>query len=195
MDKHYSFSNFTVHDGNRFAYQMTKLVVQNTNDELSNLLTIFGPPGCGKTHLLMALANKLSNNKKVHYLTGRDYLDLFFQTIKPDDGPFEALQESFRKIKEFRNSFGSNLDVLILDQAEDLAGYECTAIELSIIAERLVKSNKQVVFAFNQAPECVFPPLDEIAHPLVSLLKTGCIVEIWDPTDKKGVTRDDLCSF
>lgn len=171
---------FIVHDGNRLANQIAELVAMKPGDEF-NPLTIYGPPGCGKTTLLMEMKDAFIG-KKVQYLTAREYLDLVFQTIKTD-GPFEtALQESFARMKAFRNSFGNNLHVLILDQAEDLAGYECTAIELSIIAERLVKSNKQVVFAFNQAPECVFTPL-ETAHPLVSLLRSGTVIEIWNPID------------
>ena len=169
---------FIVHDGNRLSFHIAELVVRQPGDEF-NPLTIYGPPGCGKTTLLMEMKEAFIG-KKVQYLTAREYLDLVFQTIRTD-GPL--LQESFRKIKEFRNSFGSDLDVLILDQAEDLVGYECTAIELSIIVDRLLKSNKQVVFAFNRVPESVFPPLDEIAHPLVSLLRSGAVIEIWNPID------------
>ena len=92
---------FIVHDGNRLAFHIAELVARQPGDEF-NPLTIYGPPGCGKTTLLMEMKDAFIG-KKVKYLTAREYLDLVSQTIKTD-GPFEmALQESFRRIKEFRN--------------------------------------------------------------------------------------------
>jgi chromosomal replication initiator protein len=59
----YAFANFVVCGGNRIAFQFAKRLI-NGND-VENLLYIYGPPGSGKTHLLMALGGSFAG-------TGRD---------------------------------------------------------------------------------------------------------------------------
>ncbi|SNB46328.1 DnaA ATPase domain-containing protein [Geobacter sp. DSM 9736] len=49
----YSFNNFVVCGGNKAAYHFARQLVEGNGTE--NLLYLYGPPGSGKTHLLMAL--------------------------------------------------------------------------------------------------------------------------------------------
>jgi chromosomal replication initiator protein len=53
----YSFDNFVVCGGNRTAFQFAKRVMDADAGE--NLLYLYGPPGSGKTHLLMAMGEGL----------------------------------------------------------------------------------------------------------------------------------------
>jgi chromosomal replication initiator protein len=55
----FSFANFVVCDGNRTAFQFARRLVDGSGVE--NLLYIYGPPGSGKTHLLMALGGAFAS--------------------------------------------------------------------------------------------------------------------------------------
>ena len=53
----YSFDNFVVCSGNRAAYHFARQLAEGVDGD--NLLYIYGPPGSGKTHLLLALGTML----------------------------------------------------------------------------------------------------------------------------------------
>lgn len=52
----FTFENFVVCGGNRTAFQFARLVLEDAGD---SLLYVYGPPGSGKTHLLMAMGDCL----------------------------------------------------------------------------------------------------------------------------------------
>ncbi|HET6420568.1 MAG TPA: DnaA/Hda family protein [Geobacteraceae bacterium] len=54
----FTFENFVVCGGNRTAFQFARLVLEEAGD---SLLYVYGPPGSGKTHLLMAMGDCLVN--------------------------------------------------------------------------------------------------------------------------------------
>ncbi len=54
----FTFDNFVVCGGNRTAFQFAGLVLDDAGD---SLLYVYGPPGSGKTHLLMAMGDSLMN--------------------------------------------------------------------------------------------------------------------------------------
>ncbi len=57
----FTFDNFVVCGGNRTAFQFAKLVLDDAGGD--NLLYVYGPPGSGKTHLLMAMGERLMNGE------------------------------------------------------------------------------------------------------------------------------------
>ncbi|HEY6837628.1 MAG TPA: DnaA/Hda family protein [Geobacteraceae bacterium] len=56
----YSFDNFVVCSGNRAAYHFARQLAEEDGE---NLLYIYGPPGSGKTHLLLALGTMLGSKE------------------------------------------------------------------------------------------------------------------------------------
>lgn len=57
INPHYSFENFIVCAGNRTAFEFARILA--VGGGINNLLYIFGPAGCGKTHLLTALGAEI----------------------------------------------------------------------------------------------------------------------------------------
>lgn len=53
----FSFENFVVCSGNRAAHHFARQLA--SQDESDNLLYIYGPPGSGKTHLLLAIGAEI----------------------------------------------------------------------------------------------------------------------------------------
>lgn len=54
----YSFDNFVVCSGNRTAFEFARRLADHNAGE--SVLYVYGPPGSGKSHLLMALGERLS---------------------------------------------------------------------------------------------------------------------------------------
>ncbi len=54
----YSFDNFVVCNGNRTAFEFARRLIDPVASE--SVLYIYGPPGSGKSHLLMAVGDKLA---------------------------------------------------------------------------------------------------------------------------------------
>ncbi len=62
LNPKYTFHNFVVCGGNRTAFHFAKLVMDGDGGD--NLLYVYGPPGSGKTHLLMAMGEQLVNRER-----------------------------------------------------------------------------------------------------------------------------------
>ena len=78
----YSFDNFVVCHGNKAAFHFTRQLAEGNRTD--NLLYLYGPPGSGKTHLLMALANALvgETDAPPAYLTFKN-IDSIYQGTYP----------------------------------------------------------------------------------------------------------------
>lgn len=57
----YSFDNFVVCSGNRTAFEFTRRLI--LPDAGERVLYMYGPPGSGKTHLLMAIGRELVHDE------------------------------------------------------------------------------------------------------------------------------------
>lgn len=78
----YGFENFIICDGNRAAYNFARRLADGTGAE--NLLYLYGPPGSGKTHLLMALGISLygPESSDVRYFSFKE-IDRLYQGNYP----------------------------------------------------------------------------------------------------------------
>ncbi len=150
----YTFDNFIVSSSNKFAYNASIAVATNPSTAW-NPLFIYGPSGLGKTHLLYAIANQLAVNFpgiNIVYDRGEDFTIELVASLKVKDGP-----------EKFRNKF-RNLDVLLIDDIQFIAGKEGVQEEFFHTFNALYEDKKQIILTSDKPPR-------DIAH-LQERLKT-----------------------
>lgn len=139
--KDYTFQTLAVSGSNQLAYVSAQAVVKKIG-EVYNPLFIYGPTGVGKTHLMHAIANKVyevTPNKKVVYLTSEDFTNEVVQAIRTND--------TARMKKKFRN-----VDLLIIDDVQFIAGKERVQEELFHTFNALVDKGSQIVLSSDRSP-------------------------------------------
>ena len=156
----YTFENFVTTPSNRLAQFAVKKICETP--DLFNPLYIYGPPGVGKTHLLQAVANEYKRKGlSVICLSSNQFLEEMIEAIKTGTN------------MEFREKY-HQVDVLLIDRLQYVAGKESTQEELFNIVEKRLLDHKQTVFAGNAYPTQI-PILDQ---ELSARLSGGLCVEI-----------------
>ena len=179
LNPNYSFENFIVGEGNRFAYEIAKEVLENPG-YLYNPVFIYGSVGTGKTHLLQAIGNEAKKRGyRVIYSSANDFAEEMVSFLKEG------------RINEFRNKYKS-VDMLLLDDVQFLSGKERTQIEFFNIFNTLYLLGKQIVLASDRHPQ----QLKGVSDRLVSRFEGGILVEIeLDPSTKLKIIREKLKAF
>lgn len=144
----YSFDNFITGASNQFAYSACLAVAQNPS-HAANPLFLHGPPGVGKTHLLYAITNELIKKKKARVLLvrGEDFTNEVVDSLR------ERRMDYFRK--KYRN-----IDVLLVDDIQFIAGREATQVEFFNTFDVLHEKNKQIILSSDRPPK-EFQALDD----------------------------------
>ncbi len=160
----YTFENHVTTPSNRFA-RIAAETISKSPEINFNPLYIYGPSGVGKTHLLHAMTKEYeSNGKTAVYLSSNQFFEEMVQAIQNGTNA------------EFRKKY-YQIDVLILDRLEYVAGKETTQEELFNIIEKRYLNCKQTVLAGNAYPTQI-PILDP---RLSAHLTLGLCVEIPTP--------------
>jgi chromosomal replication initiator protein len=110
---------------------------------LYNPLFIYGPSGVGKTHLLYAITNKISKkypDKKITYVKGEEFTN---QMV-------DALQK--KNATQFREKY-RNVDVLLIDDIQFVAGKISTQEELFNTFNAIYEAHKQIILTSDRPPE------------------------------------------
>lgn len=147
-NERYSFENFICGASNQFAYSAAVSVAQNPA-YVSNPLFLYGPPGVGKTHLLYAITNELIRKKKarVLFVRGEDFTNEVVESL------------SNRRMEYFRKKY-RNIDVLLVDDIQFIAGREATQMEFFNTFDVLHERNKQIILSSDRPPKD-FKTLDD----------------------------------
>lgn len=145
LDDRYTFQNFIVGNNNSFAYAACKAVAQNPNpSEVYNPLFIYGPSGLGKTHLLRAIENEVKRNKpelNVLYIYCEAFTNEFISAL------------ANKTTREFHNKYRNNVDYLLIDDIQFLAGKIQTQEEFFHTFNELHKNGKQIVLTSDRPPK------------------------------------------
>jgi len=114
LNPNYSFDTFVVGDNNRFAHAAS-LAVAESPATAYNPLFIYGRSGLGKTHLMQAIGNYITENSnlKVLYTTSNEFMSEFTGMATSTNNITYA--------NEFKNKY-RNVDVLIIDDIQYLVG-------------------------------------------------------------------------
>jgi chromosomal replication initiator protein len=146
LDRTRTFDNFVVGKCNEFAHAAS-IAVADAPGRTHNPLFIYGSSGLGKTHLVHAIGNRVHERSGgaagVFYCTAEN----FFAAM------VRALQT--RSIPEFRERFRTEVDLLVLDDVQFLAGRDRTEEELFHVFEAMRAEGKQIVITADEPPRSI----------------------------------------
>ncbi len=151
----YTFDNFIVGSCNRFAHAAAMAVADNRNI-IYNPLVIYGQSGVGKTHLMLAIRNQIKKKypeKRIEYVRCEEFTN---QLIR-------AIHEG--RADEFHNIY-RNLDVLLIDDIQFIAGKDQTQEEFFNTFNALYQNNKQIVVTMDRPPKEIKTLDDRIRNRL-----------------------------
>ena len=171
LNLEYTFDNYIVGETNKFA-KTTALAVAAQPGKIYNPLFIYGKCGVGKTHLMHAIGNYITENSKlkVIYVKSLDFRDEF---VNISSG---SKEEITIKSKYFKNKY-FNVDVLIMDDIQFLVGAEKTQQEFFQLFEELHSKNKQIIISSDTSPD----DLKKLEDRLKSRLTFSLPVDIFPP--------------
>ncbi|MBU4142752.1 chromosomal replication initiator protein DnaA [Patescibacteria group bacterium] len=194
LNPKYTFNNFIVGSFNELAQAAAKAVV-NSPGEVYNPLFIYGGVGLGKTHLLQSVGNeiieKYKKKKKVKYVSSEKFTSELVTALH--NGKIDDFKESYRQI-----------DVLIIDDIQFLAGKEKTQEEFFHTFNFLYQKNKQVILSSDRPPKAIAT----LEERLRSRFEGGMIADISQPDletrlailkckalEKKVVIPDEILNY
>jgi chromosomal replication initiator protein len=162
----YTFETFVVGMCNRLSHAAS-LAVAESPARAYNPLFIYGGVGLGKTHLLHAIGQYTLINhgfSRVFYFSSEKFTNEFINAIRDN------------KTLEFRNKY-RNMDVLLIDDVQFLAGKEQTQEEFFHTFNTLHDNNKQIIISSDRPPKEI-PTLED---RLRSRFEWGLITDLQPP--------------
>jgi chromosomal replication initiator protein len=163
----YTFDNFVLGPSNRFAHAAAMAVAEAPPSRAYNPLFIYGGVGLGKTHLLYAVANhmtQLEPNVRARYVTSETFVTEFIKAVREGQG--YLFQRRYRDV-----------DVLLVDDIQFLARAEETQTEFFHTFNTLHGAERQIVIASDRPPQ----ELSGLAERLRNRFRWGLIVDVQPP--------------
>ena len=164
LNPNYTFENFVLGASNELAHAASIAVSENIGKTYNPLL-IYSDVGLGKTHLLHAIGNRLSQDgSKFYYLTCEEFTNEFIKAIRTN------------KTELFRNKY-RNADALLLDDIQFLMGKEQTQEGFFHTFNSLHLAGKQIVITSDRP----ISSLKLLEDRITSRLSGGLVVDIQLP--------------
>ena len=174
LNPKYTFETFIVGNSNKLAHAAAFAVAESPGLTY-NPLFIYGNSGLGKTHLMHSIGNYIENtsNKKVLYVTSEQFISDFSGIGRKENGETD---ESYNYVDYFKDKY-RNIDVLIIDDIQFLAGATQTQQEFFHTFNTLYNDKKQIIISSDRSPN----DLKLLEDRLRTRFCWGLTVDIYPP--------------
>lgn len=164
LDPRFTFDNFVSGSSNIVAFRSAMKIAENPG--VINPLYIFGSVGLGKTHLMGAIGNYISEiypDYKVLYVQASDFAKEYVEATQTKNmAPF---------IEKY-----SDLDVFLVDDIQQIQSKELTQFEFFNLFNELYMNKKQIVITSDNPANKL-----KIMPRLTSRFESGLVVDITNP--------------
>lgn len=165
LDKNMTFDNFIVGGSNDLAFFSAQNVAKYPGEKY-NPLYFYGGVGLGKTHLMQAIGNEIEKNHpelSVLYVTMENFYRDYLENVRSKK---QGYADKYR-----------NVDILIVDDVQFIAGKEKSQEEFFHTFNELHRANKQIILSSDRTPSSI-PTLTD---RLKSRFESGMTVDIQLP--------------
>jgi len=179
LNPKYTLENFVVNSSNELAVSVAKSIIREPGQHY-NPVFLYSSTGMGKTHLLQAIGQKLSEERpefKIKYTTLETFFNHFISSVQKNKG------------MDFREYYRS-VDLLLIDDIQFIRGKDATQEAFFHTFNELHQQNKQIVIASDRPPRL----LEGVEDRLISRFEWGMVADINQPTleDKIAIFEKKL---
>lgn len=182
-----TFDSFVIGDSNRLAYAMATEVAERPGTSNLNPLFIYGRSGVGKTHLMCAIKNYISEQY-------RDLNVIYIDSMELVNRYSDAAREKSIDKSSFKNfeAFFKEADVLLIDDIQSLQGKAGTLDTLFRIFNAGISQGKQFVFSADRAPKNI-----DLEERYTSRFNSGATIDIQPPDDetKRSIIKNFIQQY
>ena len=166
LNPKYTFENYIIGSNNRFAHA-SAIAVSESPGSKYNPLFIYGGVGLGKTHLMQAIGHSIAETHpgfNIIYTTGENFANELVSAIMNNNS--EAFRNKYR-----------NIDLLLIDDIQFLAGKEKCQEEFFHTFNTLFEGGKQIVLTSEKPPK----EINLLEDRLKTRFEMGLAVDIQAP--------------
>jgi chromosomal replication initiator protein len=172
LNPKFTFENYVMGANNRLAFSIATAVADNPG-KIYNPFFLYSKVGLGKTHLMQAVGNRILQkdpNAKIIYATSETFTNELIENLQLGKSKGKYTSNKFRE--KYRN-----VDVLLIDDIQFIAGKEATQEEFFHTFNTLHMAQKQIVLTSDRPPK----DFSNIEERITSRFGMGIIADIQNP--------------
>lgn len=165
----YTFDRFVVGPSNKFAHAAAIAVAENPG-KTYNPLFIYGNSGLGKTHLLLAIGQRIHDHNpesRIVYVSGDDFTNEMVHSIR--NGMMDDFRNKYRLV-----------DLLLVDDIQFIAGKQSTQEEFFNTFNNIYNDGHQIVITADRPPM----EMSLLDDRLRTRFEGGLMADVQPPTSR-----------
>ncbi len=166
LNPRFRFDVYIVGTANRLAVTAARAVAESPGSAY-NPLFVYGGPGLGKTHLLMAvghLARSITPGLTVDYITCDDFVEAFHAAIGAGQG--DAYRRRY-----------AETGLLLLDDVQFLTHRREVQAELLRLVDQMTTAGRQIVMSSDRPPS----EIEALDERLIQRFAGGLVIDVGAP--------------